>query len=1013
MLSLSAGCERPDVAETLAGVSAERENRLAAGETHRYSVDLEAGEYLHVAVEQRGVDLSVDLLDPDGNRLLRVDSPNGSRGQEQVWAIAALTGTYRLELGTGHGSGPYTIRNLARRPAQAPRDVAYANAARALAEGERLRREKKAEAALAQLGKARELWRGLGEPRQEAIALTFSAQTWIELGDLQRAIRSYEEARGILRDDLGDRSLQSVALLNWLGAVRIRNSELPAAFAAFTEALDVVREIDAPLGRATTLTNMALVLDLRGRSQEAFAHHQEALPLWRELGDGRRSARALVSMGYHYLLLGQLDEARTLLEEAEVFAREAGSQREQARALLHLGWIFYLRKQLTPALDSYARALELSEATGDLSNKAGVLDRQGAVYLELDRLAQARACFEESLAIFDRLGDVIAAAHVRSNLSHVHTLLGDFERALQYFEQAMAQFEGSGHGHGEASALFIGAEAERRSGNLDRARSYLERALAIVESNRSATVNQDWRISYFGALYRYHESYIDLLMELSARRSAPEYAELALSVAERARARSLLDMLQEADAEIRHQVDETLLRRERGLRERLNAKDFERFQAQRNGRSPELLVRLDRELQELTREQHELQAEIRMASPAYAALTPLLPVGLRQVQRELLDEETLLLVYALGRERSFLWAVGSDWVDSYELADRAAIEVAAQELYKQLRKSSRRGSGRRARLAAALSEMVLEPVADRLRRRLLIVADGALQYIPFAALPSPVCAEKYLVTDHEIVYLPSASVLAALRREDPQRPPPTGLIAILADPVFSAEDPRSLPRTPSGADPAAATALADARRSARDLGLADLPRLLHSRREAEAIAALARPGATLVALGFEARRDLVTSAELGRYRFVHFATHGLLHAQHPELTGIVLSMIDERGRTIDGFLRAHEVYELRLSADLVVLSACRTALGPQIRGEGLLGLTRGFMYAGASRVMVSLWNVSDRATAELMERFYRGVLVDGQPPARALHEAQKSMLDHERWQAPAYWAGFVLQGEWK
>ena len=167
------------------------------------------------------------------------------------------------------------------------------------------------------------------------------------------------------------------------------------------------------------------------------------------------------------------------------------------------------------------------------------------------------------------------------------------------------------------------------------------------------------------------------------------------------------------------------------------------------------------------------------------------------------------------------------------------------------------------------------------------------------------------------------------------------------------------------------------------------------------------------ALDFEANRATAMSDQLSQYRYVHFATHGLADSERPELSTIVLSLYDEQGRPQDGFLRAHEVYNLNLPAEMVTLSACETGLGKLTKGEGLVSLTRGFMYAGAARVVVSLWSVNDRATAELMTKFYRRVLIEGERPASALRSAQVEMWRDKRWGAPYYWAAFTLQGEWR
>ena len=193
-----------------------------------------------------------------------------------------------------------------------------------------------------------------------------------------------------------------------------------------------------------------------------------------------------------------------------------------------------------------------------------------------------------------------------------------------------------------------------------------------------------------------------------------------------------------------------------------------------------------------------------------------------------------------------------------------------------------------------------------------------------------------------------------------------------------------------------------------------IPRLLFSRAEALDILSLVPAAARKQALDFEASRTTATSPELGQYRIVHFATHALLNNAHPELSGIVLSLVDESAKPQDGFLRLHEIYNLKLPADLVVLSACQSGLGKEIRGEGMIGLTRGFMYAGALRVVASLWKIDDRATAEFMKRFYEAMLGEKQlRPAAALQAAQIEMWKTGNWSSPYYWAAFVLQGEWR
>jgi CHAT domain-containing protein len=261
--------------------------------------------------------------------------------------------------------------------------------------------------------------------------------------------------------------------------------------------------------------------------------------------------------------------------------------------------------------------------------------------------------------------------------------------------------------------------------------------------------------------------------------------------------------------------------------------------------------------------------------------------------------------------------------------------------------------------------------------------------------------------------------MVALRKQATGRRAAPKTVAVFADPVFERDDPRlggmeappDAPAEPPPPEPGLIRAFANAG-FLRD-AVSRIPRLPGTRREAEAILSLAAPDSSMRAVGFEASRTTALSRDLELYRIVHFATHGLLNDKHPELSGVVLSMFDEKGAPQDGFLRLHDIYNLNLRADLVVLSACSTGLGKEVRGEGLLGLARGFMHAGAQRVLASLWKVDDEATGELMDKFYRHMLSENVTPAASLRRAQLEMRRQSRWSAPFYWAGFVLQGEWQ
>jgi CHAT domain-containing protein len=601
----------------------------------------------------------------------------------------------------------------------------------------------------------------------------------------------------------------------------------------------------------------------------------------------------------------------------------------------------------------------------------------------------------------------------------------------------------------------------------------------MAESLRVKAGSHELRSLYMAGRQEIYENYIDLLMEMHERETGKGYEWAALQVSERARARSLLDLLAEGRARIRQGADPALLEKERGLLERLNAKDAALKKLRSDERTKSQAESVANEINDLTTQLQLVEARIRSSSPRYAALTRPKPLGSAEIQ-QLLDEDTVLLEYSLGEQRSWLWAVTRDSISSHKLPPRAEIDAAARNIYELLTaRQSKKDTNEEDRLkriaeaddklrpeAAALGQTLLGPISMRLQqewkgKRLAVVATGALEYIPFGALTLPETEGQRdgetvgqrdsgterkrrsplptphpplptpLIASHEIVNLPSASALALIRREVAGRQAATKALAALADPVFEADDPRlaaarknaspkgSLafagPAKSAGANLAAPSELARSVRSFHlsRFGASGFDRLVFSSDEVDFITRFAPRSSTLKATGFEANRALVTSGELEQYRIVHFATHGLINSEHPELSGLVLSLVDESGKPQDGFLRMSEVFNLQIPADLVVLSACQTALGKEIKGEGLVGLTRGFMYAGAERVVASLWQVDDQATSELMRRFYRGMLKEKLRPAAALRAAQIEMSKISRWSAPYYWAGFVIQGEWK
>ena len=849
--------------------------------------------------------------------------------------------------------------------------------------------------------------------RAEAKAFTCLGEVEYHSGSLEEALDFYHQAE-VIWSRLNDRQGRAQALL-YEGYVYSDLSLFNRASECYGKASALFTSLGDRRGEAVTLFAEARLRERRGDNQEALNRYHRALEIFQPSGDAIWEASSLTGIGTVHLLMANADLAVVYWERALEALEEAGLKSYTADALISLGEAYLLSGDDSRALERFERALALADGLGNARFQSYALRFLGLAHLLRGAPTRARSYFERSLSLQETLGDPRFEGLTRADMGDVHEQLGDHSAAVPYFEDALTLAETAEDRVTQARGLFGLARTSAGLDDLDAARSYVENAVKVAESLRTELERRDLRGSFFASVYRYHEFHMDVLMRLHRARPGASLDTVAFEASERARARSLLDRLAEAGVDLRQGVEPALLEREQELKTAFEA--WASRQRREGGDEP--AENRAAEYRELEERHSQLQAEIRSRSPRYAALVQPRPLSLAEVQQEALDEETLLLEYALGEERSYMWAISKGDHASYELPPRAEIEGTARRAYAQLTARltiDRGGRDRRERIeeadaaywveAARLSEILLDPVAKTLAgKRILVVADGALQYLPFAALPVPGDGTDPvpMVVEHEVVHLPSASMLAVLRRERGDRRAPDQVVAVLADPVYEGDDPRVV-------------ALGDAGSGSRGTeadGDRAFPRLAATRREAAAIIAAAPEGTALRAIGFDASRATALSPELARYGIVHFATHGVLDNENPGRSGIVLSMFDARGQPQDGFLRLRDIYGLDLPAEMVVLSACDTALGKQMRGEGLVGMVRGFMHAGAERVVASLWKVDDEATGEMMRRFYLEMFENGRSPAAALRQAQVAAWEQRRWQPPFYWAAFVLQGEWR
>ena len=848
------------------------------------------------------------------------------------------------------------------------------------------------------------------------------------MGDPRKSLQFLTETRDLLKD-LGDRAKEG-AFLNNMCVVYEDIAEYAKAIESCNQALSIRHELEDERGAATVLNSLGNVYGDIGAYERALDLYNQSQALYAKFGSDSGQAIEFNNLGWLYASLGDYEKAIEFYNKSFEIFRKQGNQFRQGNALSNIAANYADVGDFKKALEINQEALKLRIAASNIEGQAITYNNIASCYSRLGERQKAVDYYQRSIEIH-RKTDPRQLASALRNLGSVYRELGELQKATDSLSEALEITRRIGDQSGEAGTLSLLAQVERDQGKLLDAKQHVEAALASVESTRVSLKDRKLRTSFFASVRKYHEVYIDVLMRLHERNPAGGFDVAALKASENARARSLLESLSEVNAGIEQGVDPTLLARERTLRQLLSNKAELQMRLLSRDHTEEQATSMVRDLDALTAEYDQVQTQIRQNNPRYTALTQPQSLNLEEIQSRLLDPNTVLLEYSLGADKSYAFLVSPSSLKTFALPKREEVETASRRVYDLATASDRVVPNetleqRNKRLAQAdsdypaaastLSQMLLGPLATELKnKRLLVVGEGVLQYVPFAALPDPDQSPQPLIANHEIINLPSASVLGVLRTEKKSRPSATKLVAVFADPVFGPQDPRlSSQGEKPGADNAISEQAGDVKRSAEESGLNGFARLRFSRAEAEQIMQLVPRNNSLEALDFAANRTAATTADLKNYRIVHFATHGLINSRHADLSGIVLSLVDREGKPENGFLRLYDIYNMNLSADLVVLSACQTALGKDIKGEGLVGLTRAFMYAGASRIVASLWRTEDRATALLMKRFYEGMLSgNGMSPAAALRKAQLSMWQDKRWKQPRYWAAFTIQGEWK
>lgn len=1049
-----------------------QQQTLTPEQSHFYNLPLNKGEFVQIRLLQQGVESAMLLFDQNEKKLLSADYPISLIGQKDLFFIAEESGRYKIEVKAVRQGviGKYKLELLEYRQST-PEDQKLIAAQKAFADATNLRKENRKDAiakSVQTYQEAANLWQQAKNYYWYANSLYSAAQGELVLARVDQAMNLHQQALKV-RLEIKDRRGEGDSI-HAIAQLEVFYSKFNEALPKLNQALILRREIGDTVGEIQTLQVLGTSYSELGNKKKGSEYFEQVLKLASSIDEKSAQSAALNGLGINFWAMSELEKALEYLEQSLKLKKEVGDKRGEGTTLNNIGIIHSTLKNYTTALDYQTRALAIRVELGDkrgegntlsniaslylyqenyktaldylekvLQGKKEIKDRKGeatalnvitGAYIKMGDYKKALGYANQSLQLMREIGERHGESYCLNHLGHIYKNLGETNRAVSFYQQALEILKEVGDRVKQADLLGQIAEFEYEVGDVIKARKTIEEAISIAENIRANVRSQELRTSSLERLKHLYEIYIRILMSQSksSKNLSKQYIQEAFEASERARARTLLELLKESNIKLRQGIDPQLLSRELELNQNLSSTAEKLFAAKnpsRNREEKEEIEKLETEVALLNEELDKLNAEIKLTSPKYAAITQPVPLKLQDIQTKILDSQTVLLEYSLGDETSYLWVITDHSISSYQLPDAETIEALAKQLYKHL--SSRNSNNLESLVVAKkLSKILLQPAASMLaNRRIVVVADGFLQNIPFGALIDPRSTKQNLplMFRNEVINLPSASTLAVLRSETEARKKADKTIVVLADPVFDVQDTRVQQLLTKKQDKKSIveepvnllTMPADTRNLTfvnKDSRLY-VPRLPGTRLEAEKILSLLPNEEKRAVFDFDVNRSVVLEDKLSNYQIVHFATHALVDTERPELSGLILSLIDEEGEKRNGLLLLSDLFNLNLPAELVVLSACQTGLGKEARGEGIVGLTRGFMYAGAKRVVVSLWAVDDLATAEMMGSFYEKLLKQGQTPAQALRNAQISIWKQQKWRAPYYWAAFQLQGEWR
>lgn len=870
-------------------------------------------------------------------------------------------------------------------------------------------------------GAALDLAQNHGSDLAMANALFCAAEYYYWQNDLTKSLIYYEQSLQKW-SDLNDLDGEAKTLLS-LGYLLLEQNKLSLGRSKFDLALEKWRQLDSERGQTLAYYAIGTMLNMSDRPQKALIYYQEAESSFPNDIDFFDRGGLYNGIGSIYEYYRDLPLAISYREKALQCFQNASHSGGQLATLMVLARLTYMSGKADIAPSYFKSASVIAQRTHDKFYQAQIDKELGDFYLFVGNLKNASSEYEKATAYFSLHKNIREIGLIQAKLGEIYQNTSEYKLARTSFQKSLDINHDIQNRFAESDTLFQLAKLDLLEDNLENALYLTKQSITLMEANDSEVFNFNLKRSYFSNVYDRYELYVNLLMQKNKESRTGDNSVQALQSVEKSRSRSLIESLHLSEANFTKDANPELVRREKELHNLLNIRLDKLTELLSSREEKTKIEKVDDEIRNLQNERAEIEAKFKQDSPIYSAIQDPGPFDVGEFQEKVLDDTSLLLEYSLGKEESYLWVVGKTEFNSYVLPPREEIESRVEKLRSLLNQRAQLANegidvfqkrvadaeGEYSREARALSNDLLGQAADKLvGKRLIVVADGKMQYFPLAALPLPNSAtDEPILLSNEVVYEPSAAALMLIKNISATRATPQKDLFLVSDPVFSKADER-LGRNADPNTGFVATVLGHFRSFD---SLENLPRLPASMEEANSITNVVSASATTAHSGFAANRENVLNSGIEDYKVIHFATHGLLDEKRPELSGIVLSLFDEGGNQQNGgFIRLQDVYGMNLNADLVVLSACDTGLGKEIKGEGLMSLNNAFLQAGAKSVVSSLWRVEDSATKQLMTDFYRGMASGGLTSSEALRQAQIKLHNDPRFSSPFYWASFTAQG---